>query len=99
MTAGFMNCVRARLKQAELWEEYLAQMAAWERPAGLVSMHIARTSERDLCFVGLWDSEDAIAAARPQMIALLDQQRPMLDELSVDLGCTDPVSGPLLLSD
>ena len=99
MAAGFMNCVRARLKTVELWEEYVAQMEAWTRPAGLLSMHIARTGDRDICFVGLWQSQVAITAARPQMIALLDSQRPMLEELSSDLGLTDPVSGCLVLSD
>ena len=48
MAAGFMNCVRARLKTVELWEEYVAQMEAWTRPAGLLSMHIARTGDRDI---------------------------------------------------
>ena len=99
MAAGFMNCVRARLKTVELWEEYVAQMESWPRPAGLLSMHIARTGDRDICFVGLWESEAAIAAARPQMIALLNSQRPMLEELSSDLGLTDPVSGSLVVSD
>jgi len=40
--------------------------------------------------------EDAIAAARPNLIKFLDTIRPMLEEISPVLGVTDPVSGPVV---
>ena len=35
-----------------------------------------------LCFVGIWDSFDAIVAARPTMIACLDDVRDLLEDLA-----------------
>jgi hypothetical protein len=35
-------------------------------------------------------------AAMPDMISLLDQTRDMLEELSPELGVTDPVSGNVI---
>jgi hypothetical protein len=40
---------------------------------------------------------DAMAAARPQMIAILDGFRDTLEELPDGLGVTDPVSGPVVV--
>ena len=41
---------------------------------------------------------DALAAARPHMIATLDTFRHTLEELGSGLGLTDPVSGPVVLT-
>ncbi|MDC1312175.1 antibiotic biosynthesis monooxygenase [Burkholderiales bacterium] len=41
----------------------------------------------------VWDNEDAIAASRPELIKFLDILRPMLDEISPELGVTDSISG------
>lgn len=40
---------------------------------------------------------DALAAARPNMIATLDIFRDTLEDLGGGLGVTDPVSGPVVL--
>jgi hypothetical protein len=40
---------------------------------------------------------DALAKARPQMIATLDSFRHTLEDLAGGLGVTDPVSGPVVL--
>ena len=40
---------------------------------------------------------DAMAAARPQMIATLDSFRDTLEDLGEGRGVTDPVSGPVVL--
>ena len=42
-------------------------------------------------------SEEAIAAQRDAMIANLDKMRHVLEELSPELGVTDPVSGTVVL--
>ena len=39
---------------------------------GLKRMAVVKTGERDFCFVGEWSGMDALAAARPAMIAALD---------------------------
>jgi hypothetical protein len=40
---------------------------------------------------------EAMAAARPHMIATLDSFRNMLEDLGGGLGVTDPVSGEVVL--
>jgi hypothetical protein len=59
---------------------------------GLRHVNIIQTGEQDYCIIGEWDGMDALAAARPSMIATLDTFRDMLD------GDTDPVSGPVVLA-
>ena len=40
---------------------------------------------------------DALAAARPAMIAMLDEFRGKLEDLGGGLGVTDPVSGEAVI--
>lgn len=54
---------------------------------------LIKTGDRAYCFIGKWKSMDAMAGARPQMIATLDKFRGMLEDLGGGLGVTDPVSG------
>ena len=58
---------------------------------------LVKTGEHTFCVVGEWDSFDRLAAARPQMIAILDTLRPDLEDLGGDLGVTDPVSGEVVV--
>jgi hypothetical protein len=57
---------------------------------------LIQTGEREFCIVGLWDSMDALAAARPTMIGMLDRFRHMLENLGDGKGVTDPVSGEIV---
>jgi hypothetical protein len=41
---------------------------------------------------------DAMAAARPNMIATLNSFRHTLEDLGGGLGVTDPVAGPVVLN-
>ena len=43
------------------------------------------------------NSEDDIAKARPKMISFLDTLRHTLDELSPELGVTEPHSGTVVI--
>ena len=61
--------------------------------AGFHGGALVKTGDDTYCFVGCWESFDRIAAARPQMIGMLDSFRPMLQDLGNGLGLTDPVSG------
>jgi hypothetical protein len=56
----------------------------------------AKTGDRRYCFVGISESEENLVAARPQMIEHLNFVRDFFEELSPELGSTDPVSGPVV---
>jgi hypothetical protein len=90
------NVVRMRAKPGKLDE----LLAYWrERPLhpGMTGVTIVQTGERDICLIGRWTGMDALAAARPAMIAALDLHRDKLEELATGLGVTDPVSGEAVL--
>jgi quinol monooxygenase YgiN len=82
MTA--FNVVRMRVKPGHE-AEYLTfhRERALEDMAGLKSLRVVQTGERDFCFIGEWTSMEALAAARPAMIATLDVFR---DKLEVGRG-------------
>lgn len=87
------NIVRMRVKP-EFVDAFLTHYR--ERPMdleGLKSLTIVQTGERDFCFIGAWTGTDALASARPRMIANLDEHRGKLEDLGGGLGVTDPVSG------
>lgn len=66
--------------------------------AGLRHANIIKSGDGRYCIVAEWDSMDALAAGRPQMIATLDSFRHTLEDLGSGLGVTDPVSGPVVLA-
>ena len=58
---------------------------------------LVKTGDRTFCLIGEWENFDAIVAARPRMIAMLDQVRDLLEDLGGGLGVTDPLSGEAVL--
>ena len=47
-------------------------------------MHVlAKTGEQSYVAYGLWETEEDMQTAMPQMIALLDSSRHLLEELSL----------------
>ena len=60
---------------------------------------VVKTSEDTYCAFGIWVDEEAMVAARPEMIIFLDTIRHLLSEISPELGVTDPVSGEVLFLD
>lgn len=96
MNSAF-NVVRFRVKpgreQAFIDAHRRADTAFMNfRHGALVSL-----GDRRYCFIGEWESFDAIAAARPQMVAILDTFRADLEDLGGGLGVTDPVSGEVVV--
>lgn len=91
MTA--FNIVRFRVKPGR--ERQFIEVHRSIRPqfTGFSGGDLVQTGERTFCMVGKWRDMKALVAARPQMIAVLDQLRDMLEDLGGDLGLTDPVSG------
>jgi antibiotic biosynthesis monooxygenase (ABM) superfamily enzyme len=95
MTA--FNAVRFRVKPGrdqEFLDAHRRIKAEWP---GLRHANMVKTGERSYCTIAEWDSMDALAAQRPNMIATLDTFRDTLEDLGGGLGLTDPVSGPVVL--
>ena len=95
MTA--FNVVRFRVKpdrDEDFLEAHRRRKLEWE---GMRRVTIIKTGERSYCLIGQWDSMEAMAAARPNMIATLDTFRDTLEDLGGGLGVTDPVAGEVVL--
>lgn len=96
MTA--FNAVRFRVKSGREQEFLDAHKTVETNWPGLKHVNIIKTGERTYCIIGEWSDMDAIARARPHMIATLDSFRDTLEELGGGLGVTDPISGPVVLA-
>ena len=92
----FMNIVRCKVKSSSR-EEYLKKIDERPKFDGQISAKYVETKPNEFFMIGEWNSEDDSATARPKMIALLDTLRHTLEELSSDLGVTDPHSGTVVI--
>ena len=96
MTA--FNAVRFKVKpgrEQDFLDAHKNVHATWP---GLRHANIIKSGERSYCIIVEWDSMDAMAKARPEMIKTLNSFRDTLDDLGGGLGLTDPVSGPVALA-
>jgi hypothetical protein len=91
------NVVRFRVKPGREEAFVEAHRRAGASLKGFLRGSLVKTGDRAYCLVGEWDSFDSLAAARPQMIKLLDTFRAELEDLGGGLGVTDPVSGSVVL--
>ena len=92
------NAVRFRVKPGrdeEFLDAHKKIKADWP---GLQRVNMIKTGDRSYCIVAEWSDMDALAKARPNMIATLDTFRDTLEDLGGGLGVTDPVSGPVVLA-
>lgn len=94
MTA--FNTVRFRVK-ARMDQEFLDAHKDVENWPGLRHANIIKTGDHTYCIIAEWSDVDAIAKARPAMIATLDKFRNTLEDLGGGLGLTDPISGPVVM--
>jgi heme-degrading monooxygenase HmoA len=94
MTA--FNAVRFRVKPG-CDQEFLDAHNNVDWP-GIRHVNMIKTGERSYCIIAEWDSMDAMAAARPHMVATLNSFRHTLEDLGGGLGVTDPVGGPVVLN-
>jgi len=94
MTA--FNVVRFRVKPE--FEEQFVDAHRKLRPdfKGYLGGSVIKTGDRAYCIVGEWRNFQSLVAARPGLIATLDQLRGMLEDLGGGLGLTDPVSGEVV---
>ena len=93
--AKFMNVVRTTVKEG-CHDEFLKHHSERSQFDGLVRQFLIQTGDYSYCSVGIWDSEDDLIKARPLMIEFLNSIRHMMEEISPELGVTDPVSGPVV---
>jgi len=96
----FMNVVRTKVKEGKK-DEYMKKLKEFfnniKGTEGLISMKQIQTGPNNMCIIGEWKDEQSIAKARDKMIAGLDSARSLLEEISPELGVTDPVSGPVIM--
>jgi hypothetical protein len=93
----FINIVRVKVKPDHI-DEYMQLNEEFPVYEGQKMSRLVKTGDNTFCYVGIWESEEAIAAQRDAMIAGLDTMRHTLEEISPDLGVTDPVSGPVVMA-
>jgi hypothetical protein len=95
MTA--FNAVRFRVKSGrdqEFLDAHKKVHADWP---GLKHVNMIKTGERSYCIIAEWNDMEALANARPHMIATLNSSRDTPEDLGGSLGVTDPVAGPVVL--
>ena len=96
----FMNVVSSKVKEGKK-EEYIEKVKEFfnnmKGTDGLISMKQIQTGPNNMCIIGEWKDEQSIAKARDKMIAGLDTVRSLLEEISPELGVTDPVSGSVIM--
>ncbi len=96
MTA--FNVVRFRVKpgcQEGFIEAHRKARAAFK---GFLGGWLVKTGEQTFCVIGQWRDLKSLAAARPEMIGILDSFRDTLEDLGGGLGVTDPVSGEAVVT-
>ena len=91
------NVVRMRVKP-EHEIEFLAmnRRPGHEVTSGLRNAVMIKTGDRSYCFIGEWESVEAIVRARSEMIEDLNRLRHMLEDLGGGLGVTDALSGEVI---
>jgi hypothetical protein len=94
-----MNVVRFRVKPGRD-QQFLDHHRNSSRAgfAGWLGTSIIKTGEGTYCLIGNWKDQQSMVNARPQMIAILDGMRGLLEDLGGGLGVTDPVSGEVVLT-
>ncbi|MDP3895500.1 MAG: DUF718 domain-containing protein [Mesorhizobium sp.] len=91
------NSVRFRVKPGKDQEFLDAHKNVGAEWPGLRKANIIKTGEQTYCIIAEWDGMDAVANARPNMIATLDNFRHTLEEVGPGLVLTDPVAGTVVL--
>jgi antibiotic biosynthesis monooxygenase (ABM) superfamily enzyme len=92
------NSVRFRVKPGrdqDFLDAHKTIQADWP---GLVHANIIKTGDRAYAIIAEWTDMEALAKARPEMIATLDSFRETLEDLGGGLGLTDAVAGPVVMA-
>ena len=94
--SAYSNIVRFIVKEG-YEENFLEVFKTFSNEEGEIYSMLVHTNDREYIAVGTWESEDSLVNARPAMISNLDKMREFLEEISPELGVTDPRSGKILL--
>ena len=94
MTA--FNAVRFRVKPGRDQDFLNAHKNVAQDWPGLRHANIIKTGDHTYCVIAEWTDVEALARARPKMIATLNSFRDTLEDLGGGLGVTDAVSGPVV---
>ena len=92
------NAVRFRVKTGREQDFLNAHRDVGQEWPGLKHANIIKSGEQSYCIIAEWTSAEAMAEARPKMIATLNSFRDTLEDLGGGRGLTDPVSGPVVMS-
>jgi len=92
------NVVRVRVKPGREQRFVDAHRKVERGFKGFIRGNLIKTGEQTFCIIGEWRNFQSIVGARPQMIAILDATRDMLEDLGGGLGVTDPVSGQTVVT-
>ena len=87
------NAVRFKVKSGKEKDFEDRHRRRLEDMPGVLGGGLVKTGDRTYCLIGHWKDFDAIVAARPKMIPILDEMRDLLEDLGGGLGVSDPVSG------
>ena len=96
--AGFISTVRFLVKVGCV-DEFIRMHNS---PGGInqkgigIKQYMTQTGDRTFTWIGLFESEGQIAALRPHLVGELDKIRDLLEEISSEVGLTDPASGPVI---
>jgi hypothetical protein len=95
--SNFASSVRFQVKTGQE-DAFLEAVKKFDvsQYGGCVSHQIIDTGNGRFQSNVVLENEDAIAAARPNLIKFLDSMRPTLAEISPELGVTDPISGHIV---
>ena len=91
----YISTVRFLVKEGS-GDDFIARHVANFHVAEVETSYIVKTGERTFAFVAIFESEQHLINARPKMIESLNSVRDLLEEISPELGVTDPVSGPVV---
>tara|TARA_B100001057_G_C22818516_1_gene938450 strand:+ start:156 stop:452 length:297 start_codon:yes stop_codon:yes gene_type:complete len=94
--SGFSNVVRFIIKEG-CENNFIEVFKTFSKEEGEIYSFLVQTGDREYVAVGTWESEDALVNARPALIGNLDKIRDFLEEISPELGVTDPRSGNIIM--
>ena len=96
--AGFISTVRFLVKDGcvdKFIEKHNEPGDIDQTGIGL-NQYLIRSGDRSFTWIGMFESETAIAEVRPNLVQKLDKVRNLLEEISQEIGISDPASGPVI---
>ena len=93
--AKYSNVVKCIVKDGNQ-DELIDKFNNIPKCEGMRRTILIKTGDQSFCSVGIWEDEASLVKNRDNMISFLDTLRPILEEISPELGVTDPVSGTVV---